>query len=433
MLKFFYENSEFDAYSQFDTETGLLIPITQKKFESFVPKHYLLENQHIQSIQKANKIIFYGKSLPNSTRFPRRIYFQITRKCNLKCPYCFIKADPDQTHVPFHAIQKIASLMSENGLMEVRLTGGEPTLHPQFWEIVDLFRSHHIYISISTNGLWSPSVLERMCQLQNVWIICSIDGGKEIHNQYRPNSFDQIIKNLKTLKSKNPKIRLRLTTTLTNQNQFDLWELGRICKSLDAESITLIPLRPQVRDESIKSNMLTGAEFKRVIEELIKIKQELGVLFTTTLETEFKKAIHPDPVFRKRFSCAAGREGTNLDYDPIKKEFLVYGCSYSPAVDLQAPLEIRKPFLAGTFPENKVDHFISIWQDDENWKIYRDLSIKYKECKICSYYINHTCTGSCPIQNINYNQIKVEDDILAQLKNQLEHTAEWYCYKKILE
>ena len=128
---------------------------------------------------------------------------------------------------------------------------------------------------------------------------------------------------------------------------------------------------------------------------------------------------------------AAGREGTNLDYDAKNHEFLVYGCSYAPVSDLKAESTIRKPFLAGTFSPNNIPSFLDIWRDDTAWSLFRDLSLKSNDCQNCEYLMKHQCVGSCPIQNIDYSSLNFDNNMLEQLKDQICHTSEWYCYKKI--
>ncbi len=435
MLKLYKEHLEFDEFTKFDIKTGKLVAINEDKFKSFLPEGFQekpVTEQPIQKIKTPNGIVFTGETSETHTRFPRRIYFQITRYCNLECPTCFIKAGRDGAHVPTGAVMDIAEFMGQNGLIEARLTGGEPTLHPDFFDIIHKFHEENVYTSVATNGVVNQRALDRLCEEDNLWLICSIDGNRETHNRYRPDTFDRIVKNLRYLKSRNPETRLRLTTVLTKENKGQMYELGELTKSLNAESITVIPLRPQVRDPRIKSEMVTAEEFKQVIEDLVGVKEKLGVNVTTTMETDYKKHIYVDPIFRKRSSCAAGREGTNLDYDSEKKEFVVYGCSYSPAVDLRADPNIRKPFLAGTFPASNPQRFLDIWRDDSLWTIFRDLNIKSDDCKSCSYFAKHQCVGSCPIQNVDYGSLQVGKDVLEQLRDQIHHTSEWYCYKKIV-
>ncbi len=210
-----------------------------------------------------------------------------------------------------------------------------------------------------------------------------------------------------------------------------MMELGEVCAKVGAESITVIPLRPQVRNSEVRKEMVQGWEFKQVIEDLIKAQERYGVPFTTTMETDYKEKIYRDPIVRKRSSCAAGREATNLDYDAEAGRFMVYACSYSPACDLSAPYKLRRPFLAGFFRAGEAHKFLQIWQDGEPWRIYRDLSIRSRACKQCKYLMNHQCTGSCPIQNIDYEALDLSSDVLEQLRSQIEKTGEWYCYQKI--
>jgi len=317
--------------------------------------------------------------------------------------------------------------------MEVRLTGGEPTSHPDLIKIIHAFKDAGVYVSVATNGLIKRKVLESLSEENALWIICSIDGTPTTHNLYRNNSFDTIYKNLIFLKQKNPLIRLRITTVLTKDNNDQISEIVGIAKSLDSESITIIPLRPQVRNGIMKKKMVTAIEFKKVIDDLIDAGEKYNIKVTTTIETDYKDKIYNDPVFRKKSSCAAGREGTNLDYDSRKKELVLYGCSYSPAVDFDADTRLKKIFVAGSFSENDIETFLDIWKTDQLWSIYRDLSLKSHECEDCSYYNNHQCSGSCPIQNIDYSSIMLSEDMIDQLKFDLKKTSEWYCYKRIFD
>jgi MoaA/NifB/PqqE/SkfB family radical SAM enzyme len=434
MLKLYHEHPEFNEYSLFDTATGALRSLSSQEFQAIVPTPLpVISGQYQQRLVLDGMELFYGQTSSTHTRFPRRIYFQITRQCNLECPACFIKADRNGTHVPFEAIQRLASFMASQGVMEVRLTGGEPTLHPQFLDILHTFQEAGVYVSIASNGVICPRILDALAETGGYWLICSLDGDRETHNGYRGDTYDRILANLHFLKKSNPALRIRITTVLTKRNMGQMWHLGEVCRQIGAESITIIPLRPQVRDRDIASSMVSADEFRKVIETMVEVRAALGVKFTTTIETDFKDQIEKDPVFTKRSSCAAGREGTNLDYHDVTRTFQVYGCSYSPASDFSAPPEIRRPFLAGTFGLEEPERLLSIWRDEQCWTIYRDVSMKSEACRSCHYLENHRCTGSCPIQNIDYGSLQLDADVLAQLRRQISETAEWYCYKRLAE
>ncbi len=434
MLKLFHEHPEFNEFSLFDTTTGRMSLLAAEDFNALLPGSLPEENgEYIQHAKWPGMELFFGAKPSTHTRFPRRIYFQITRSCNLECPACFIKAHRAGTHVPVNAVMQMISFLSRHGLAEVRLTGGEPTLHPNFIEILHAFQAAGVYVSVGTNGVINQRTLEALAEARGYWLICSLDGNKTTHNSYRGDTYDTILGNLRFLRERNPLLRIRLTTVLTRQNMDQMWHLGQVCREIGAESITIIPLRPQVRDPAIKSSMVTAREFRKVIETMVEVRAAMGVRFTTTIETDYKEQIERDPVFTKRSSCAAGREGTNLDYDEATKTFQVYGCSYSPASDLAASPEIRKPFLAGTFGLDEPEKFLTIWRDDLRWTLFRDLSLKSAACRECVYLHHNLCTGSCPIQNVDYDSLQLNKDVFEQLKKQVAATAEWYCYHQVTD
>lgn len=82
---------------------------------------------------------------------------EVNSACNLACPVCFADAaDLHGGHRPLAEIEAMldALVASEGEPDLVQLSGGEPTLHPQFWEILDAVKRRPIrHVMINTNGL----------------------------------------------------------------------------------------------------------------------------------------------------------------------------------------------------------------------------------------------------------------------------------------
>lgn len=81
---------------------------------------------------------------------------EITDSCNLTCPMCYAASAPGQKHKSLEEVQRaIDRLVAAEGRAEVaQLSGGEPTIHPQFVEILDYALSQPIdYVMVNTNGL----------------------------------------------------------------------------------------------------------------------------------------------------------------------------------------------------------------------------------------------------------------------------------------
>jgi uncharacterized radical SAM superfamily Fe-S cluster-containing enzyme len=82
---------------------------------------------------------------------------ELTDSCNLRCPVCYAGSGPERTeHRPLALIEKMldAVVRNEGQPDVVQLSGGEPTLHPEFFKIVELAKGRPIrHLMVNTNGL----------------------------------------------------------------------------------------------------------------------------------------------------------------------------------------------------------------------------------------------------------------------------------------
>src|SRR5262249_12169125 len=87
---------------------------------------------------------------------PHRVYVALTNHCNRACPWCSTCSSPrGQTWLSI--ADYVASLPAE-GFFQVQLEGGEPTVHPQFWDFVRIAREHPrcVHLVLCTNGVVLP-------------------------------------------------------------------------------------------------------------------------------------------------------------------------------------------------------------------------------------------------------------------------------------
>lgn len=82
---------------------------------------------------------------------------EVSERCNLECPVCYADSSPKKgSHRSLEQIEfMLDELVKNEGKPDVvQLSGGEPTIHPQFFEIMDLARSKPIrHLMINTNGV----------------------------------------------------------------------------------------------------------------------------------------------------------------------------------------------------------------------------------------------------------------------------------------
>lgn len=82
---------------------------------------------------------------------------EITDVCNLRCPVCYAGSGPERTtHRPLAVVEAMldAVVANEGEPDIVQISGGEPTIHPEFFEILDAARRRPIrHLMVNTNGV----------------------------------------------------------------------------------------------------------------------------------------------------------------------------------------------------------------------------------------------------------------------------------------
>jgi MoaA/NifB/PqqE/SkfB family radical SAM enzyme len=93
---------------------------------------------------------------------PHRVYFALTNHCNRSCPWCSTCSSP--AGGTWLSLANYAARFPAEGPFQVQLEGGEPTLHPQFWDFVRLAREHPrcTHLVLCTNGVVLPRRRDRL-------------------------------------------------------------------------------------------------------------------------------------------------------------------------------------------------------------------------------------------------------------------------------
>ncbi|MDO4532444.1 MAG: radical SAM protein [Coriobacteriia bacterium] len=87
-------------------------------------------------------------------RYKRDVYWSITGKCNYSCKHCLVSAPHAKFgHPTTEQLLNLVEQMAACGIGAVSVTGGEPLIRSDFWQIVDALRQHGIALGmIFTNG-----------------------------------------------------------------------------------------------------------------------------------------------------------------------------------------------------------------------------------------------------------------------------------------
>lgn len=116
-------------------------------------------------------------------RTPVLAWLELTRKCNLTCQHCYIDAGrPRRDELPAERWFSLLDEMADMGVWAVAFTGGEPTLHPSFAEIVRHARRRKLLVGVATHGMFLTDALLESLPREGVIISVSID---DLHTGHR--------------------------------------------------------------------------------------------------------------------------------------------------------------------------------------------------------------------------------------------------------
>ena len=134
---------------------------------------------------------------------PICLTWELTYACNLACVHCLSSSGKrDPRELSTDQCKAIIDELERMQVFYVNIGGGEPTVRPDFWELVDYATEHHVGVKFSTNGVRiTPEVAARLAAGDYVDVQISLDGATaEINDAVRgPGSFAMAIRALENL------------------------------------------------------------------------------------------------------------------------------------------------------------------------------------------------------------------------------------------
>jgi len=163
-----------------------------------------------------------GKNSPASAKTRRPVVvWTMSRRCNLKCMHCY--TDSENQSYPGELTVKEAKKMIVDlvdfEIPALLMSGGEPLMHPHFFELARYAKSKGLKITLSTNGtLITPDVARQIKGVGVSYVGISFDGLNEVNDRFRgqKNAFAKALQGLRNLKAVDQRVGLRFTLTRRN-------------------------------------------------------------------------------------------------------------------------------------------------------------------------------------------------------------------------
>lgn len=229
-----------------------------------------------------------------------RALWEITSRCNLACVHCYINKN-EGFELPLKDVKRIADSLSSLGIKEIILSGGEPLLRSDIFEIVSYLHMLGHGVDLCTNGtLLNDSVARELSRYLSE-ISVSLDGCDSVsYARMRGDgrTFNRVLRGIEALGKYGCEVHVITVVTAVNYDQ--LPEIVHLASELGSESISLLGLVHQ------PSDLVLSAEQRAVVRGVIKDLQKRyeGKYVINT------KRIDDNPPFHK---CRAGLDVFGID------------------------------------------------------------------------------------------------------------------------
>jgi SynChlorMet cassette radical SAM/SPASM protein ScmF len=269
----------------------------------------------------------------------------------------------------------------------VKLTGGEPLLHPQIHDILEMIRTEGFHLTMETNGvLCTPEIAQHIAICNNPFVSVSIDGADlETHEWIRgvKGSFESSLEGIRNLVSYNIFPQIIMTVMQRNKDQMEA--VVRLAESLNAESVKFNVLQPTARGEKMHEQGETLA-----IEELI----EVGQWVETTLSASTKlRIVFDHPVAFRPLSKMFGTNGSGCSVCGI---FGIIGVLANGSYALCGIGETVPEFIFGHASKDRLEY---VWENSSILQEIRNGLPKNLKGICGDCLLRNRCLGSCIAQN----------------------------------
>jgi radical SAM protein with 4Fe4S-binding SPASM domain len=344
----------------------------QAMFEKFIP--FPVEVTQPQRMATDGKCEFGIRIAPASAAPTRGKYvplvlsWNVTLKCNLKCSHCYINAKesrlPDELSTD--AAKMLIHQITEVSRPLLILSGGEPLLREDIYEIIRYGADRGLRMGMGSNGmLIDDEVTKRLEDAGMGTVAVSLDSSvPERHDEFRgvKGCWEHAVDAIKSLKKS--RIQVQVNSTVTPQNYDEVDDVMALAESLGVENFHLFFLVPTGRGTDIED--ITP----RMYEDMI----------TSTLAKTTKYKLNVKPSCAPQFMRVAKEQGVDMSRWVRGCMAGLYYCRIYPSGEV-TPC----PYMPLNLGNVRERSFRDIWFNSEVLRALRDFDRLKGKCGVCDY------------------------------------------------
>lgn len=224
----------------------------------------------------------------------RSIVVELTDRCNLSCSHCLPERHGGATYLAAELIERLLGEAPACGFDRISYTGGEPTMHPRFAEILGMTAQAGLRFGMVTNGWNFPAIYPRLLDHRSRMstITFSMDGASaSTHDSIRgEGSFQRLLKAFSVCAVTD--IPFSINMVLTARNRHETAAAAQLAEQLGSRGIRFGHLMP--------SPASAAAGLVLAPEERIRLDSEIRALRT---KHAMPVALAPGSYSQELFPC----------------------------------------------------------------------------------------------------------------------------------
>ncbi len=351
----------------------------------------------------------YGVTVPQKLPAPFLIVWNFTNMCNLRCKHCYQRADrPLPDELSLREKLMVVEQLDKAGVAAIALSGGEPTIHPDFLVIVKAIAKRGMYAAVATNG-WKLADIDFFKKVKEAglrYVEVSVDSASpRKHDWFRGvnGSWHRAVKALENAVKLG--INHAMAITITKYNIGEVDELLDLAESIGVRRVVFFNFIPVGRGVDIVNADLDPIEREKFMRHIYREMKRRKIEIVTTapqygrvvLQMSGEKEVAPThfyvggDVAVKSVAEFVGGCGAGRIYAGIQPNGDVIPCVFLPIT----VGNLRKK----TFQE--------VWERSPILKALRDRDKLEGFCRICPY--RNVCGGCRARAYAYFNDILAPD------------------------
>lgn len=336
---------------------------------------------------------------------PKWLAWEITGRCNLNCIHCRSSSTmgSDEGDFTLEEARKFIDDITSFAQPVVVLSGGEPLLRKDVFDIAAYGTSKGLRMALATNGaLVDDSVCGKIKESGIRIVSLSLDGSTaEIHDDFRkqPGAFQQTLRAAELFKKHG--IEFLINSSFTKRNQKDIPNVYKLAKEIGATAWYMFMIVPMGRGEDLMAELISKEDYDEILKWHFEMElEEKDMLVRPTCAPHYYRIVQQEAKAR------------GLDFERRNLKFGTgggKGCIAAQSIAFIGSRGEVQP--CSYFPQSagnvKKQHFKEIWENSQLFKDMRSFKDYKGRCGSCEYL---SVCGGCRARALAVSDDYMEEE-----------------------